>query len=248
MKKTIILLILAMTFASCNKDPNLYGSKILGTWTVAEVDDQKVQTDNIHVMEFNSKGTVTFAYGRAVNDGNAWLEDGGYAYSIKKGKVYIKGYSTQERYYEIVLKIVSMDDDSFSYTVEKKMIDGVSNPDSVKYDLAKVDKNLYSSAMTGMWTGKCVTDGTGEEHHWCFFENSTFVYYSLVDNRWQNLDDEPGNFYLYGDLLATTWTSRSGPRQFECWKVSFEFGGDKMIWEGLRQNGKTVRFELFKME
>lgn len=240
-----------LILSSCEKDPNHYMTKLSGMWMIDEIDGSDVLTDELFVLNFVANGKMLYASGQTTDEGTSWIEEKNFTFSVKRNKIYIEGTNFKNEHCEIILKILSLDKEDFTMTIEKKIINEVNVPDPCRYDFERVDANYYGDAIYGLWEGKCVSDGIGEMHHWLYLETGKFRYFSKKDNKWGYDNDEIATFFIYQDLLCTNWTMNLGTTQakptFENWKIELTNNGNKMLWEGEREGGSIVRFELIRV-
>lgn len=247
------LLMLVILATACKKEEDKdYASLILGSWINTQIDNQALLTDASFVMEFRTDKVEFYASGYQLDsDNKTWLESENFTYSVNGKTISIGGTDNLNKVFNIIFEIQSVDDKTLSYSVTKFMIDNVDYPDSKIYTCTRPLTDL-SSQFVGTWYGKNSTAGTTDDkyHYWEYFADGSFNYYFQDDSgNWINKPDNEGKYFLYGGLMATNYTndllSGSTGKAYECWNISI--AGNTMDWTAIRENGKTVSFQMEKV-
>ncbi len=245
-------MILSLLFWGCKKDKEIdYASLILGTWVNTHVDNAAAHTDASFAFEFRTDNIQPFAKGYILDENNkTWLVNNNYTYSVNGTRISINGTSVLGNRFHMEFDILSVDENSLSYSVSKFMIDDVEYPDPKIYTNKKVTTDL-TSKFVGTWYGKSTTPGNADSsyHYWEYLANGHFNYYYQDDKgNWVNKPDNEGVYFLYGGLLASNYTndliSGETGKAFECW--NFRIEGSTMFWTGLRENGLVSSFRMEK--
>ncbi len=252
--KKIFIVITAITliFSGCNDDEISYNDLVLGLWVNTHVNNQPVLTDATFVTDYRADQSQLYAVGLVIDEDNeSWIENNAYTYVIDGKTITIEGPDAFGNVFYMEFVILSLDKDTMRYAVEAFNINGEEFPDPNTYTLAKVKTDL-SDAFIGTWYGRCTSPGGPETYHyWDYFADGTFDYYFQdEDENWINKPDNDGEYFLYGNLLASNYsndlqTGGTG-RAFECWDITID--GNHMAWYGLREKGLVVTFEMNKVE
>jgi hypothetical protein len=254
MKKRLLAgIILPLLFFSCKKEAETnYATLILGKWVNTQVNNETILTDASFTFEFRSDNVQPYATGYVLDENNkTWLENNDYTYSVNGNMIIIDGMNKFGNRFHMEFEILSVDQQTLSYSVSKFMIDNVEYPDPKTYTSKKVTADL-SPQFVGTWYGKSTTPGTSDVgyHYWEYFTNGHYNYYYQDDlGNWLNKPDNEGIYFLYGDLMASNYTndliSGEKGKAYECWNFTIE--GDTMFWTGLRENGLITSFRMEKV-
>lgn len=113
--------------------------------------------------------------------------------------------------------------------------------------------NDNSAAFTGVWYGRCTTEGAADStyHYWEYLADGRYYYYYQDEhNNWIKKADNQGRYYLYGTFMASNYSNdllTGGTGQvFECWNVAID--GNNMEWTGLRANNITLTYVMDKVQ
>ena len=239
-----------LSLVSCQKDDDSDKKELLqGTWLNTMINDVEVLTDNVYLLKFNADDTEVHCKGFILDDDNKrWLEDPDYSYSVSGEQVLIDGVGHMGDEYSMVLSVISLNDESFCYSVPSFTINGNLITDTCIYTCKKVTEEL-DAAFIGVWHGRCTTIGNADSlyHYWEYFEDGSYNYYYQDENEnWIKKSDNEGHYFLYGDFLATNYSfdliSGGTGLAYECWNIDIE--GDNMTWEGVRNEGSIVNYEM----
>lgn len=253
-KLVLAAMMILIIFWSCKKDKEPdYASLILGTWVNTHVDNKAVLTDASFAFEFRSDNKQLFACGYTLDENNkTWIKNDNYTYSVSGKKITIDGVDFLEKNFHMEFEIISVDEQTLTYSVSKLMIDNEEYPDPKTYTSKKVKADL-TNQFVGTWYGKSTTPGSADSsyHYWHYFEDGHFdYYYQDGQGKWISKQDNEGNYFLYGDLLASNYTNDllSGitGKAFECWTMFIN--GNTMFWTGLRENGQITSFQMERAE
>jgi hypothetical protein len=248
-----ILTLITILFSGCAKDddPN-YAELLKGTWANTMVNEQAVLTDATFIMEFKSDNTELYASGFQFDENNkSWQENSSYTYSISESLISIDGTDVLGDSYHMVFKILSLNHEILTYSVQTFTLNGDEIADTNTYACERVT-NDFSTEFTGVWYGRCTTEGTADSlyHYWEYFANGTYNYYYQDENsNWINKEDNEGHYFLYGQLMASNYShdllSGGTGLAFECWNYTLD--GNNMVWTGLRENNVTITYEMEKV-
>lgn len=252
MRKLLIAAFLLSLVWSCQKDEEPdYTKLIRGVWVNTHVNDVSVGTDEAFVMEFRSDFKEVYASGLVVDDSNrTWVENDKFSYAVEENKLIINGQNDAGNIFSMEFKILQADETTLRYVVNKFVVDNVSYPDTKTYTCKRVTTDLKQQ-FVGTWYGRCTTPGHDSSYHyWDYFADGTYdYYYQDSANQWINKQDNESRYHLYGDYLATLYSndllSGAVGTTFECWNIRIE--GNRMYWNGLREGGITIRFEMDKV-
>lgn len=255
MKKLILLTIsISMLFSACEKQNETdYSSLIIGQWINTKVDNKEVLTDSVFTFEFRPDLVETCFYGHKIDDNNSlWVSDTAFTYSVSDNIISIEGYNLYQKYFEIEFEILSLDQNTFSYTIPKFSIDNIDYPDQRIFTNERITSDLKTQ-LVGTWYGKSTNVGNLDTsfHYWDYFEDGSYDYYFQDESGdWINKPDNLGEYFLYGDFLATNFTndfvSNAIGSDYECWSISIQ--DSVMSWSGLRENGKITSYEMEKVD
>ncbi|MDP3462384.1 MAG: hypothetical protein Q8S18_06320 [Bacteroidales bacterium] len=257
MKKNKMLFGFALIFILFNgckkdKDPN-YAELLKGTWVNTQVNGHEVLTDATFVMEFLSDNTEMYASGVQMDENNkSWQENSFFTYSVSGDMISITSNDEAGSLTQMKFKIQSIENGTITYTVPTFSINGIEFPDQNTYTCKKVT-NDYNDAFTGVWYGRCTTEGAADSlyHYWEYFADGSYnYYYQDENNNWIKKSDNEGHYFLYGQLMATNYTndliSGGTGLDYECW--NFTLDGNNMVWTGLRENNIIVNYEMVKVQ
>jgi hypothetical protein len=253
MKKLLLAIMLFSMLYSCKKEEETdYASLIIGKWVNTHVNDVAVLTDGIFAFEYKTNKGQNYASGYTLDENNkTWLESNNFTYSVAGKKIIIDGPDQLGSIFHMEFEIISTDKETLKYSVTKFEIDNIEYPDTKIYTNKKVTVDLKNQ-FVGTWYGKSTTSGSTDNsfHYWDYFADGTYdYYYQDGSGNWINKPDNEGRYYLYGDLLASTYTndllSGGTGKAYECWTIRLE--GNKMYWTGLRENGLITSFEMEKV-
>ena len=249
----LLVLLVCIAFASCQKDEDTENYDLLqGSWINTMVNGEEVLTDDVYILKFNSDNTEMHCKGFILDDDNKrWLEDPDYTYSVSGDQINIEGVGQLGDTYSAMLSVLSLDDESFSYSVESFIWNGEEISDTCTYTCSKITDDL-DATFTGVWYGRCTTVGNADSlyHYWEYFEDGSYNYYYQDENEnWIKKSDNEGRYFLYGDYLATNYSfdliSGGTGLAYECWNIDIE--GDNMIWKGVRAGDYIVNYEMEKV-
>lgn len=252
----LTLLSFLILLQACSVKEDVLINDIVGTWILEEINGNDVLTNERSVCQF-AGGKQTFSMGYTTGENNAKWMSSTYPYEISKNKITLHGTDVVNVTWDLQLNVKEIDDDEFIYTVDKKIVDGVSQKDKNTYHYERADKS-YSMAILGLWEGRNVTPGISAEdaplRRWEYKEDGTYLYYTYaIENEekiWTAKADNEGKYFTYGDLFVSNWSNDeiSGitGTNFECWEI--EISGDGMEWKGLREGGQMVYFSMKKVK
>ncbi len=241
-----------LVLVGCSDEKISFDDLVLGMWVNTHVNNQPVLTDAAFVTEYRADLSQLYAIGLVIDEDNkSWTENTAYTYVIDGKTITIEGPDVFDNIFHMEFSIISLDNDTMQYDVNKFSINGEEFPDPNTYTLARVKTDL-ADAFVGTWYGRCTSPGGPETYHyWDYFADGTFDYYFQDDDEnWINKPDNYGEYFLYGNLLASNYsndlqTGGTG-RNFECWNISID--DNKMFWHGLRENGHVVTFEMERVD
>ncbi len=247
------LALIAILFGGCAKDDDpSYQELLKGTWVNTLVNNQAVLTDATFMMEFKSDNTQLYASGFELDENNnSWRENNTYTYSINGSQIIIDGTDVLGNITHLVFEIQSLDQENLTYKIQTFTMNGEAFDDNKTYTCKRVTDD-YGTEFTGVWYGRCTTEGTADSlyHYWEYFANGTYNYYYQDENsNWIMKSDNEGRYFLYGQLMASNYSndliSGGTGLAFECW--NFTLNEDKMVWTGLRENNVTITYEMEKV-
>lgn len=228
--------------SGCSKDDkfNFDINDLYGTWIFNKTNGEFVETDDIFVCQFLSNGYEY--YGNKVD--SEWTFDATTMYHTEGNYLLLE----REGLYLKCL-VTTLTDNVFIYDNCAYIVNGVDKHDTNTYQAYKSSVD-YSASILGMWEGSCVTLGQDQSvKRWEYKSDGSYNYYTKKSNGdWENKADNQGKYYVYGELLVTTWvndllTGTQGP-MCELWICSIN--GNNMHWSGLRSSGQTIEYEMTK--
>ncbi len=241
MKKILFIILITSLFVlGCSKSTSPDVNQLYGTWIVDVRDGKDMPTNDFFVMEFRSD---SYQYYGEMRD-SKWNFYTTTKYRLDGDVIFLERENVKLR-----LKIIYLDNEEIVFESVEYSEDGVPQDDYSRYLGYKVDVN-YKSSILGMWEGGCVNPaGNYTLQRWKYNEDGTYSYFSKNNaGEWVEKTDNEGKYYLYGDLLVTTWVNDDlsgiiGP-MCEIWECDIENG--KMEWSAYRQNRGMVEFEMNK--
>lgn len=228
-----------------------YAQLAIGKWVSTMVDNGPLLTDATFVMELRADKVEFYATGYRTDANNkSWIEEDTYTYSINDDIIVIDGTDVLHKVYHIEMKILTISATTMTYVTQVFKIDNTVYPQPGIYTMKKITED-YSGQFKGVWYGKCTTvsSDTGY-HYWEYLASGLYnYYYQDANGKWIKKSDNEGRYFLYGNLFASNYTndliSGGTGRAYECW--NFSIAGETMIWTGLRDNAKTVIYEMKKV-
>lgn len=251
--KTILATtLLTLMFWGCTHDRTNYARILEGTWINTAVDHKPILTDATYVCQFRPDKVEVYAFGAQLDINNkSWVENDSYTYSVKGKTITIEGTDVLGKFYHMEVDIISMTQDSFSTSVKAFIVNGVDRPDPKIYSYKRITSDDRNQLL-GIWYGRCITPESRDNkyHYWEYFADGRFnYYYQDGAGNWVKKKDNEGFYFVYGNFLATNytndWISRGSGKEFECW--NFFISGTQMIWTGLRDNNKTITYQMEKV-
>ncbi len=254
MKQTnTLLLLLTLLLMSCEKEEKSFETLLRGTWINTHIDNQPIETDQTFVLSFRPDGVELYAKGFILDENNrSWVENSNYTYTLKGNRLLIEGTDVEDHLFEMEFKIESLTQTTLTYTVTAFSIDGTDYPDTRQYTCHKAAAN-YSEAFAGIWYGRCTTpnEPDSQYHYWEYLPDGSFHYYYQNEyQEWVKKSDNEGGYFLYGNLFVSNYsndliTGGTG-KAFECW--NFSIAGNQMTWTGLREDNRTVTYQMERVE
>ncbi len=248
---SFLLTLLLLT--SCYKeDSEELGSSnpLHGTWIAEQVDGKEILTNDKFVFFFAENTQHIHAHLYYTNQGAEWAEDVCY-FEIKGNTVSISGAYTNGKNISIQ-STYALQGDLLHIQVEKYIYDGTEMPAYIhKYVLRKATENLYDK-LIGIWKGGSTTPGMIGKYdaYWRYNKGTVGTFdYKYFDEEKQAYvikEDNDGHFYLYGNLLVTTYNNdlQQGTKGKECESWMITTDGMHMEWVGRRENNTTINFSL----
>lgn len=247
------LFLITMLVVGCKKEetPN-YAQLLQGTWVNTMVNGQPILTDASFSMEFKADNTELYAIGFQLDENNkSWKENNNYTYSLSDNLIHIDGTDVLGNTFQMVFNIQSINEQLLTFSVSTFKVNGESIPDTKIYTCQKVVDD-FSSVFTGVWYGRCTTEGAADSlyHYWEYFADGTYNYYCQDENSaWIKKLDNEGQYFLYGHLMVSNYShdllSGGTGLAFECWNFTLE--GNTMEWKGLRENNITITYKMEKV-
>lgn len=241
-------------FSGCQKekDPN-YAELLQGKWINTRVNGHEVLTDAAFVMAFRSDKTEMYAAGVKLDENNkSWQENSSFTYSVNRDIISISSTDATGSSTQMEFRIQSIENDIMTYSVPSFSINGIFLPDLNTYTCKKVT-NDFSDSFTGVWYGRCTSEGAADSlyHYWEYFSDGSYNYYYQDENsNWIRKSDNEGVYFLYGQFMASNYSndllSGSVGLAYECWNFSIQ--DDIMVWTGLRENNVTVTYVMEKVQ
>ncbi|MDD4637673.1 MAG: hypothetical protein PHV66_08740 [Bacteroidales bacterium] len=249
----VTLSLVLSLLTNCENDNEPDAAKLLiGKWENTEINHIPIVTDSKFVMELKSDNKELYARGFKLDENNeSWEENNSYTYSVQNNILTIDGKNVLGNLFHMEFETLTLNQSVWTYSVKSFLIDGVSYPDAKIYTCKRVTKD-YSQPFTGIWYGRCTSEGTTDTkyHYWEYFSDGTYNYYYQDDNnKWIKKSDNEGRYFLYGTLFVSNYSndllSGGTGHAFECW--DFSINGNTMTWTGLRENNKIVTYQMKKV-
>lgn len=245
----LVLMAVAMVFASCSKDDNdpvvptqqEIETKIIGKWKVLTKDGQEFLTNNRVVFTFKDKNQFFLSMSRVSVDGETyWMNNTLGTYNCDDDTLFVAWGTAKS-----AMRINDIDDNIFNSNEGWVIMPNgqkYPNPGANKYAKVTVD---YSKDIIGLWEGVEMTgDETyaGIEARIEYKADGTYTYYKKVDGEWQPLADVIDEYNVDGDWLATRWQNQgSDVMNYEWWDIDYIKDGI-MKWSALREKEDGTRF------
>lgn len=248
---SLLFSVLLLVGCATDDEPN-YAELLKGTWINTLINGQPLLTDETFVMELKPDNTEMYAIGFQLDENNkSWIEGVDYTYSIVGDHIVINGTDVLGNAMQMEFKIESLTDETLTFTVPTFKVNNVEVPNDRTFTCKKITDD-YRTAFTGVWYGRCTTEGTADStyHYWEHLADGRYFYYYQDENdNWIKKTDNEGRYYLYGNLMACNYTNDlltgGTGKVFECWH--FTIDGSKMVWTGLRENAMTITYEMDKV-
>jgi hypothetical protein len=252
-KHLLPLLLLSLTFWSCEDDHTDYAALIQGTWVIAQIDHLPVPTDSLYVCIYRPDMVELYAKGFALDGNNStWMENDQYNYSVHGNIVTLTGTDVFDNEFLIVLRTEAASATTMTQSVIRFEVNGVDYPDPKVYTYRKVTSD-YRDTFTGTWFGFCTTPGTPDtnDYYWTFHEDGTWdFFYPGPDDSWMMDLSGQQHYFLYGDLFVCNYTdvdtSDGNDQTYDCW--TFQISGDTMIWTSVDAHGVVNTFRMEKVD
>lgn len=250
----VSLLMATILFAGCtNDDEPTHADLLKGTWVHTLLNGQPFLTDETFVMELRPDLTEMYAIGLQLDESNrSWVECTNYTYALVGDTIIINGTDVLNNAIHIKFLIKSLTNETMVLTVPTFSFNGIVSPNNNTYTMEKVT-NDNSAAFTGVWYGRCTTEGAADStyHYWEYLNDGRYNYYYQDEhNNWIKKADNQGRYYLYGTFMASNYSNdllTGGTGQvFECWNVAID--GNNMEWTGLRANNITLTYVMDKVQ
>ncbi len=255
--KSIFVFILFLLPLGCSEDEIPVGAEytklLIGKWVNVTANNNSILTDASFVMEFKINYVEMYATGFQLDENNKiWMENSNYTFSVNNDVISIDGKDILGKVYHLELKIISLNDSLLKYSDSKIIIDGVDYTNPVEYTCKRITKD-YSSQFVGVWYGKCTSENNNDTtyHYWEYFADGSYnYYYQDENNKWIKKSDNEGKYFLYQNLFVSNYSNdlQSGikGKAYEGW--NFSISGNTMTWTGLRENNKTVTYEMTRAD
>ncbi len=256
MKKLSLLttgfLLVLFAFTGCKKDETDNKELLQGIWLNTYANGIAAETDMKFVLEFTDSKEY---YSTGVDFdtlGRKWFDRIAYDYQIDGNRILITGKDAKNNTVSMELEIVSLNSTELVYKVNSFKENGTEYPDPTVYTMRKVTKSLQDQ-IVGTWYGKATHAGTTDTdyHYWRYLPDNNYEYYyrNSPTENWIKKDDNEGRYYVYDNLLASTWTNNvllgTIGLYYECWEI--EITGDTMTWIGYRNNAAVTSYEMVRV-
>lgn len=263
MKKIFwVLLLVAVTLASCTKENDNIGQQIIGKWMLAQMDGNIVPTNAKVVYTFDSDTTGYVSASRVDynTDLPRWTNHAPSNVSVNGNRVTLGGTLNKTTSFvaEIEVKSISNTETTAksSYTVYHNGEPLYASNGNTLW--IKVQKD-YSADILGKWEGR-VTNAEGSEfddnnlHRWEYFADGSYIYYNLdADSNWTPQASEFSEYFVDGTLLCTRWkNSGEGEEEHREWWEIASIENGVMNWTALRQRDDgstyTATFQMTRVQ
>lgn len=225
---------------------------IIGSWIVADLNDQPALTNEKSVFTFVSpvKAYIGASFNARPELGYPWLDLLEADVDITGNKVTLTRSSNDDTIIVDELFISNNTDAENQGSLIVKSIENgeetIITEDTIR--LVKVSED-YSEDILGTWEGRCTSESSafddGQDHRWEYKNDGTFVYYVKDGDNWVPSENESNEYFVAGNLLCTRWFD-GGTEYREWWEITID--GDTMSWAALREgeDGKTytATFEM----
>lgn len=251
MKRFLIFGLTALFFvAGCKKDKEeptyepTVSNLIVGKWVTTQKNGTPVLTDEKTVMHFSNDSKLIYSKGIITDANNKrWVENDQLTYSVSDKTITIDGTELSGSALHLELTVISISQTELVYKTQE----------GSSYTCQHISES-FSTAILGIWKGHETTNGLNPEHdtYWEYLSNGNYNYYYYDEETAQYIlkEDNNGQYFLYGNLLATNYTNdillEEDGTLYECWNIAVE--GNQMDWSGLRADGITRTFSMQRVE
>ncbi|MFC2118897.1 hypothetical protein ACFLTI_08780 [Bacteroidota bacterium] len=250
--KTLVgIIIIATTFfMACDKEEkNNYNEDIKGVWITFSKDNIEMETNNKFLMDIDQYQDYAIGIYNPEGD-DKWIVNRDYEYYFDDNKLYMNGTSHDGLLYELIFNIIRLDNSEFEYSVDLLSIAGIVIDEPFTY-ISKKSVNNFEDEIIGLWE-EISKDGVDQTTaRWEYNNDNTFIYSYKENDVWIEKVDNDGEYYVYGDFMASIFTNNiltaEEKRQCECWEI-VSISDNIMEWTALREDGVVATYRMRRVE
>jgi hypothetical protein len=242
-----------LLFYGCHKEGTDYACLLTGTWINTRISGEDIPADSSFVCQYGTDGMQMYAQGYQLDENNkSWIESKNFTYVVEGKNIILDGIDGLDDDFHIEMEIKTLDEESFTYSVTRFLMNDTELPDPAVYTCQRATKD-YTSALIGIWYGNGSTPGTaGLQPFYSEYktDGSFAFYYQDDEGNWQVDADEESRYFLYGDFLVTNYTAaqvaEGNYKFYDCWNILIE--EDTMIFTALREDNRIEIYEMERVE
>lgn len=252
--RTYILALVALTtLVGCSRTTiDITTSELYGSWVVSGVDNNTLNTNDWFALTFGSDMSYAHDYRVAFDTGNAiWNQTSNASYRVNNDYIIITA-PDDDLYLKIMAEISTYSTtDLMVYTVIEHTKNGIICGDvGVSYSAIR-EGYTFKDVILGTWEGRCVTQGRDETPLRLEFSVGGTYRYFTQNNllEWVEKTDNQGEYYLYGSLIAATWSNNAttgvSGEQCELWQI--DISNNTMAFVARRADIGSIRYDFTKV-
>jgi len=148
-------ILFSLLLVGCKKESKPdYATLLIGQWVNTQVDNKPILTNDSFVVEYRPDMVEVYSKGFSLDSNNkSWIVNYKYTYIVDGDLIIIDGVSDPGNKFHMEFRILYLDQEILTYSVELFMIDNVEYPDPKIYTSMRVTEDL-SGILTGTWYGK----------------------------------------------------------------------------------------------
>lgn len=253
MRTYILALVALTTLVGCSRTTiDITTSELYGSWVVSGVNNNTLNTNDWFALTFGNDMSYAHDYRVAFGTANSiWNQTSNASYRVNNDYIIIIK-PDDDIYLKIRAEIsTSSTIDLMVYTVIEHTENGIICGDvGVSYSAVR-EGYTFEDAILGTWEGLCTTQGRDKTPlRLEFSEDGTcknFTQNNLME--WVEKTDNQGEYYLYGSLIAVTWTNNSTTgvkgKQCELWQI--DISNSTMAFVARRADIGSIRYDFTKI-
>ncbi|NCC99528.1 MAG: hypothetical protein EOL95_07495 [Bacteroidia bacterium] len=236
---TILLMV------SCEVTDIYTKNKINGVWVLESINGTKVNTSARIVYEFNNDKNALFAmrYEKSETYKSQWIEIKDYEWDLVSTNLQINGVDAKGETNAISAVLQTVNDTLLSFKVSGRNLgDNTEDTDNnLVFKRVVKQSNLY----VGTWDMIQKDDVSKTDVRITFNEDGTYIYLEYVDGNWLEKQDNNGQWFTYGSIIATNYTL-NGEKVCDVWDFDTATSGQVITWIWTMNNGDTKSSVIFR--